>query len=146
MLEIVPITQKAAKAYVADKHRHHKPPTGSVFQVAVSDGESIRGVAMVGRPVARVLDDGQTLEVNRVCTDGARNACSMLYGACRRIAKALGWKRIITYTLSVESGASLRGAGWLLEGERGGGSWGRPSRPRQDDHPTITKHLWSATL
>jgi hypothetical protein len=143
-LSVVPITQREALAFVEQRHRHHKPPRGSVFQVAASDGERIVGVALVGRPVSRKLQDGWTLEVNRCCTDGTRNACSMLYGAAWRAAKALGYRRLITYTLPEEGGASLRGAGWKLIGERGGGSWNVPSRPRVDEHPTQGKLLWEA--
>jgi hypothetical protein len=143
-LSVVPITQREALAFVEQLHRHHKPPRGSVFQVAASDGERIVGVALVGRPASRRLQDGWTLEVNRCCTDGTRNACSMLYGAAWRVAKALGYRRLITYTLPEEGGASLRGAGWRLIGERGGGSWNVPSRPRVDEHPTQGKLLWEA--
>ncbi len=145
-LAIVPITFEEASAFVAQYHRHHKPPVGHKFSVAVADdlGE-VRGVAMVGRPVARHLDDGWTLEVNRVATDGCPNASSALYGACRRAAWALGYKRLVTYTLPSESGASLRGAGYRLIGEAGGGSWSCKSRPRVDKAPTIFKMRWEAT-
>ncbi|MDA8346963.1 MAG: hypothetical protein M0Z66_16085 [Thermaerobacter sp.] len=129
-------------------HRHHKPPVGHKFSIAVADesGE-VRGVAMIGRPVARHLDDGWTLEVNRVATDGCPNASSALYGACRRAAWALGYKKLVTYTLPTESGASLRGAGYRLIGKAGGGSWDTPNsgRPRVDKHPTIFKMRWEAT-
>lgn len=99
-------------------------------------------MAIVGRPVARRAQDGWTLEVNRCCTDGTRNACSMLYGAAWRAARALGWRKLITYTLPEEGGASLRGAGWKCIGEAGGGSWNVPSRPRVDLHPTQMKLKW----
>ncbi len=101
---------------------------------------------MVGRPVARHSDNGFTLEVNRVCTDGAHNACSMLYGASWRAAKALGYRRLITYTLPSEGGASLRAAGWKLIGERGGGNWNVRSRPRIDTAELLRgqKSLWEA--
>jgi len=142
-LHVVPITQAEAKAFVKRHHRHHKPAAGSVFQIAVADdGGTVRGVAMVGRPVSRMLDDGWTLEVNRVATDGARNACSMLYGAAWRAGRALGYRRMVTYTLPEEGGASLRGAGWRLIGEAGGGSWSCESRPRVDVHPTQAKFRW----
>lgn len=111
------------------------------FCTAVSDGE-IRGVAIAGRPVARMLDDGETLEVIRVATDGERNACSMLYGAVRRAAVALGYRRVITYTLPEEGGASLRGAGFRCVGEAGGGTWNRKGRERTDTHPTQVKLRW----
>jgi len=141
-LTIVPITQKEAKEYIRVHHRHHKPSVGSVFNLAVAKGGDIVGVAMVGRPVARGADNGWTLEVNRVATDGTKNACSMLYGAAWRVAKNLGWLRLITYTLPEEGGASLRGAGWRLIGERGGGSWSCKSRPRVDTAPLQMKFRW----
>jgi len=131
-LVITPINLDEANAYVSKFHRHHKPVVGHKFCVACSDEDGIRGVAIVGRPVSRHLDDGWTLEVNRCCTDGARNACSMLYGAAWRVCKALGYRKLITYTLPEEGGASLRAAGWKLIGERGGGNWNTKSRPRID--------------
>lgn len=145
-LQVTPIDFAEANAFVAAFHRHHKPMPGVKFCVAVSDGETVRGVAMVGRPVARNSDDGFTVEVNRCCTDGARNACSMLYGAAWRAAKALGYRRLITYTLPDEGGASLRAAGWKLIGLRGGGNWNVPSRPRIDTAELLRgqKLLWEA--
>ena len=101
------------------------------------DETGVRGVAIVGRPVARHLDDGWTLEVNRCCTDGADNACSMLYGASWRVARNLCYTKLITYTLPEEGGASLRGAGWKLIGMRGGGAWNVPSRPRLCENPNF---------
>ena len=127
---------------MTEHHRHHKAPQGGLFAVAVSDANDVRGVAIVGRPVARMLADGWTAEVTRVCTDGARNACSMLYAAAWRACRALGYRRLITYTLVTESGASLRGAGWRVVGEAGGGSWSRESRPRIDKHPIQRKLRW----
>ena len=145
-LSVVPITLGEAKAFVERYHRHHQPPVGHKFSVAVADetGE-VRGVAIVGRPVARGFDDGWTLEVTRVATDGAPNACSMLYGAAWRAARALGWRRMITYTLrDEESGTSLRAAGWRVLHEVEGRSWHRKSRPRVDKHPTQAKICWGA--
>lgn len=146
-LVIVPIALDEANAFVAQHHRHHKPVIGHKFSIAAADGEVVRGVAIVGRPVARSLDNGWTLEVNRCCTDGAKNACSMLYGAAWRAAKALGFRRLITYTLPVEGGASLRAAGWTLLGERGGGNWNTPARPRVDTAEQLRgqKSLWEQT-
>lgn len=138
------MTLGEANEFVKRYHRHHQPVPGHKFSIGVSDGEAIRGVAIVGRPVARAMDDGMTLEVNRVATDGAENACSMLYGACRRAAFALGYKRLVTYTLPSEGGASLRGAGYRLIGEAGGGTWNTPSRPRVDTHPLQPKLRWEA--
>ncbi|MGQ0699414.1 MAG: XF1762 family protein [Panacagrimonas sp.] len=143
-LDLTPINFDEANAFVAAHHRHHKPVPGAKFSVAVSEGETVRGVAIVGRPVARMADDGWTLEVNRCCTDGSKNACSMLYGAAWRVARAMGYRRLITYTLPEEGGASLRAAGWKLLGEAGGGSWSRTSRPRVDTAPMQRKLCWSA--
>lgn len=146
MLYLTPINLDEANAFVALYHRHHKPVPGAKFCVAVSEGQTVRGVAIVGRPVARLLDDGWTLEVNRVCTDGAKNACSMLYGSSWRAAKALGFRRLITYTLPEEGGASLKAAGWRMIGLRGGGNWNVPSRPRIDVAEVLAgqKCLWQA--
>lgn len=139
-LRLVPVSLKEANAYV---EQHHRPARGCLFCIGVEEGE-IRGVAIVGRPVARELQDGYTAEVLRVCTDGARNACSMLYGAAWRAARAIGYRRLVTYTLPEEGGSSLRAAGWALIGAAGGGSWDTPSRPRVDLHPTQEKLRWEA--
>lgn len=143
-LKIVPITLRKANEFVAAHHRHHKPARGHKFSIAVSDGVNIRGVVIAGRPVARALDNGEVLEVNRLCTDGAKNACSMLYGAARRAAKAMGYRKIITYTLPDEGGTSLRAAGWRCTGTAGGGSWNCRTRPRTDTHPLQYKIRWEA--
>jgi hypothetical protein len=143
-LTITPITFKAANEFVKSHHRHPKPVVGMKFAVAVEHDGQIVGVAITGRPVARKLDNGTTLEVNRCCTDGTPNACSALYGAAWRVAKSMGYQRLITYTLPHEGGASLRGAGWTLIGLRGGGNWNVPSRPREDTEEllAVEKHLW----
>lgn len=135
----------AAAAFVGQFHRHHKPPVGGLFAVGCARDGVVVGVAVIGRPVARMLDDGWTAEVTRLCTDGTRNACSILYGAAWRAARALGWRKLITYTLPEEGGASLRGAGWRCIGEAGGGSWSRIERPRVDEHPTQQKLRWEVT-
>jgi hypothetical protein len=141
-LVLQPVTLDEANQFVREHHRHHKPVPGAKFCVAANDGEKVVGVAIVGRPVARMADDGMTLEVNRVATDGTRNACSFLYGACRRATFALGFRKLITYTLPEEGGASLRAAGWKCLGERGGGKWSRSQRFRVDTHPTQIKIRW----
>jgi len=147
-LYLRPIGLRAANAFVAAHHRHHGPTRGHKFSISVTDAQGqSRGVVIAGRPVARRLDDGTHLEVLRMCTDGTPNACSMLYGAVRRAAKAMGYlpEQIITYTLEGEGGASLRAAGWQLDGCTEGGSWDRPSRSRVDSHPTERKFRWHAT-
>ena len=136
-LEIRPVTLRAANAYVAQHHRHNIPTNGHKWSLAVYDGERLCGVAIAGQPVARMLDDGMTIEVRRVCTDGTKNACSALYGACARVAKEMGYARIVTYTLVTESGTSLRASGWTDCGECGGGSWNTPSRPREIAQTTL---------
>ena len=139
-LAIVPCDLATANEFVRKLHRHSRPVIGHKFAVGVADEVgTLRGVAIVGRPVARVLDDGRAVEITRVCTDGARNACSMLYGAARRAARAMGHAPIYTYTLPAEGGASLRAAGFRFDGEAGGASiqWhnrpGRTARPVGDD-------------
>lgn len=144
-LEVVPIFQDEAFAFIEQHHRHHRKPVGSLFQIAVARGEQIAGVVIVGRPVARGLQDGFTVEVTRLCTDGTRNACSMLYAAAWRAAKELGYRRLITYILDTEPGVTLRAAGWREVGKRGGGSWTTPSRPRVDKHPLQEKILFEKT-
>jgi hypothetical protein len=145
-LKHVRIGLDEANAFVAQYHRHHKPVIGHLFSIGAVAGEKIVGVAIVGRPVARMRDDGTTAEVTRLCTDGSRNACSFLYGACARAAFALGFKRIGTYILASEGGASLRASGWRLIGEAGGGSWSRSDRPRVDKHPTQAKMLFETAV
>ncbi len=132
-LEIVPIKLKEANAFVAEHHRHHGPVTGHKFSIGCSDGKKIVGVAIVGRPVSRYLDDGWTLEVNRLCTDGTRNACSMLYAAAWRAARAMG------YILESENGASLRAAGWRCVGQAGGLQWTGRRRPEVELYPQQMK-------
>jgi len=142
-LTVVPCTLRQASGYIMKHHRHHKPTRGCLFCLAVVDeARSVRGVAVIARPVARMLQDGFTAEVARVATDGCPNACSALLGAARRAAFAMGYRRIITYTLPDEGGASLRGAGWRFDGDAGGGEWSRATRERDDDHPTQGKHRW----
>ncbi|HEY8985712.1 MAG TPA: XF1762 family protein [Streptomyces sp.] len=146
-LHLVPIRFRDAAAFVAMWHRHHQPPVGMVFAVGAADNDGVlHGVAIAGRPVARLLDNGQTLEVTRVATDGARNTCSLLYGASRRAAFALGYTRLITYTQAGETGASLRASGWRVVAERPAHpGWDRPNRSRR---PTgtegIPRTLWEA--
>ena len=128
-LLLVPVTQLEAKAFVFGHHRHNRPPVGSVCQVGVEVDGVLVGVAIAGHPVARGLMDGFTLEVTRTCTDGTANANSMLYGALSRAAKALGYRRLVTYTLESESGVSLRASCWSLDGVVAAGrSWATVSR------------------
>lgn len=149
MLDVTPMNLEQANAFVSLLHRHHKPVPGAKFALAVADAEQkVRGVVIVGRPVARHLDDGWTLEVNRCCTDGARNACSMLYGAAWKAAKALGFKRIVTYTLPEEGGASLRATGWNPTFNVGGTPWNNNTRQRAENahSDNKVKTRWEAAL
>lgn len=144
-MEMRYISLREAKAFIAEHHRHHKPPQGWKFGLSAWKHEVMVGVATVGNPVARMLyNNGQTLEVTRCCTDGTKNACSFLYSAARREAKSRGYKRLITYTLASESGVSLIAAGWTMLYETKGGTWSRKDRPRTDKHPTVKKRLWEA--
>ncbi|CAK0770325.1 conserved hypothetical protein [Gammaproteobacteria bacterium] len=143
-LELQPVTLKEANAFIRAHHSHHIPPQGWKFGVAVNDGEKVVGVVTIGRPVARGNDDGWTLEVTRCCTDGTKHVASMLYGAAWRAVKAMGYKRLITYTLIEEAGTSLIAAGWKDLYTTAGGSWDCPSRPRVDTAPIGQKRLWEA--
>lgn len=143
----MPLTMDEANAFVAEHHRHHKHGVRSCrFCLGLADGGRIRGVVIVANPVARHLDDGWTLEVRRLCTDGVSNGCSMLYAAARRAAVALRYRKLITYTLPEEGGASMRAAGFTLVALTKGGTWNTPSRPRIDRHPTHGKLRWEVTL
>lgn len=147
-LQIQPVDFAEACDFIKAFHRHHRPPLGAKLQVGVNDGVKLVGVIIAGRPVARILDDGVTLEVTRCCTDGTRNACSILYAAAWRAAQALGYWRILTYTLPDEGGASLKAAGWVCVGLCGGGTWKRPNQgrgDRKDDWPLDQKWRWEAT-
>lgn len=139
MLELVPISLKEANAFVEQYHRHHKPVVGHKFSVAAAANGKIVGVAIVGRPVSRYLDDGWTLEVNRLCTDGTRNTCSFLYSAAWRAAKNMGYKRLVTYILDTETGSSLKAAGWKCVGVAGGKRWTGVRRPEVDLYPAQMK-------
>lgn len=147
-LRVRPIYLAEANEFVRRFHRHHRPVPGLLFAVAIEEDGRLCGVAIVGRPVARMLDDGASAEVTRCCTDGTRNACSMLYGACRRALLALGYRpdRIFTYTLPEEGGASLRAAGFQLDQDDAGTkakAWhSRPGRNAQPVGSDLVGGKW----
>ena len=154
-MKIAPIHFAEANTFIVNIHRHHGRVIGYKFALAVQaekdkdvpwNGPIIHGVAICGRPVARHSDDGETLEVVRLATDGTKNACSMLYAACARVAKEMGYKRILTFTLESEPGISLKASGWKLDGITPGKSWSVPSRPRIDKHPVVPKKRWMLQL
>jgi hypothetical protein len=140
-LSLKPITLAEAKRYIAETHRHNDPPTGHRISIGIEDDDgNLRGVGVLGRPLARKSDDGYTAEVYRVATDGVPNGCSMLYGALTRAAWAMGYRRILTYTLEDEPGTSLRAAGWTHDGMAGGGDWATASQPQRlnaSERPTL---------
>ena len=158
-IKAVPVSLKQAQAFVDEHHRHHAHSQGDKYRVGAEiDGELV-GIAQVGRPVGRYLDDGHTLEVIRLCTLGDKDVCSFLYSRCARIAKEMGYDKIITYILDTESGASLKASGWHLEkADAGGNSWNVPSRPREivvsqtslfgekEKYPINKKQRWAMDL
>lgn len=144
-LAICPLTLAEANEFVRQHHRHHGEVQGHKFSIGLVQGDRVVGAAIIGRPVARHLDDGLTLEVTRCCTVGVRNGCSKLYGSAWQAARGMGYRRLITYVLASESGASLRATGWKLVGVRGGGTWNTPSRPRVETPNQGQKLLWEAT-
>lgn len=144
-MNIRPITFREACNFVSQHHRHHKPTVGCKFSLGLYDEDRLVGVAICGRPVSRKLDDGLTCEINRLCTDGTRNACSMLYGACCRVAKEMGYVKIITYILESENGASLKASNFTCEGVAGGLKW-TGSRDTGKEYPHEMKTRWSRRL
>lgn len=146
MLTVSHIELKEANAYVTAHHRHHGAVRGHRFSLACHEDGRLCGVAIVGRPRSRRIDQHMTVEVLRLCTDGTKNACSKLYGACRRAAKALGYYRLITYILADENGKSLLASGFSYCYTSKGGSWNQPGRPRTDKAPVCPKHLYEIIL
>lgn len=158
-MRAVPMELKEAQEYIHKYHRHHEPAHRDKFRIGCEDGGQLLGVVQVGRPVNRHMDDGKTLEVLRLCSQGGQNVCSFLYSRAARIAKEMGYTKIITYILESESGANLKDSGWKLEEEGvGGGSWNCPSRPRELEatqlslfpekkkYPTEKKQRWEKDL
>ena len=146
-LHVRPCELRDANAYVERLHRHHKRVVGHRFSIRVVDGAGeTRGVAIVGRPVARGCDQSTTLEVTRLCTDGTKNACSMLYSAAARAGRAMGYAKIQTYILAEEAGTSLVASGWHHEADTQGGLWNHTSGPRANTHPLGPKQRWAKML
>ena len=146
MLELTPILLKTANEFVNLFHRHHRAVTGHKFSIGCSQNGRLVGVVIAGRPVSRHLDDGKTLEVNRLCTLGVKNACSFLYAAAARAAKAMGYKKIITYILESENGSSLKAAGWHCAGPAGGKEWTGARKPPVPLYPQEMKIRFEKTL
>lgn len=145
-MTIKPVTFRAACDFISLHHRHHTPTVGCKFCIGLYDKEVLIGVAVCGRPVSRHLDDGLTCEINRLCViDGYYNACSMLYGASCRIAKEMGYKKIITYILESENGASLKASNFVCDGKAGGTHW-TGIRNRGQSIPSEMKTRWSREL
>lgn len=148
-LVVRPLTIAQANEFIGRLHRHHKPVTGHRFSIGAFLGDACVGVCVVGRPVARMLDQYRMAEVTRLATDGTKNACSILYAAAARACDAMGFDSVQTYTLPEEGGVSLRAAGWTLEGETGGGDWNRATGShtgRRTDQPMSVKYRWRKTL
>lgn len=149
-LYVRPCELKEANTFVSTLHRHHKPVVGHRFSVKIVDASgATRGVAIVGRPVARMVNASEVLEVTRLCTDGVRNGCSMLYQAAARAGKALGYSKIQTYILESESGRSLVASGWSAVSKTSGGAWGgtlKNGKSRNNDHPLEPKVRWERVL
>jgi len=153
-LTVRPIELRDANAFVAERHRHHAPVVGHRFSISCVSGGAVVGVAIVGRAVSRHFSPLEVVEVTRLCTDGTKNACSILYAAAARAAKAMGYARIQTYTLDSERGTSLLATGWDCEGERKSGPW-KYSEPqgtlpgfhnRRQDQPNCNKVRWARKL
>lgn len=159
MIRAVPVSLKEANSFIRALHRHHSEVQGHKFSIGCEVGGVLVGVCTVGRPVSRHLDNGRTLEVTRLCTDGSKNVCSFLYSRASRVAQELGYEKIITYILSSEMGTSLKASGWYLdEKECGGGNWNCKARPRElepmqmslfgtkEKYPIEKKQRWAKDL
>ena len=145
-LHVVPLERAAMVDFVDKLHRHHDGIARDKFRIGAALGDRLVGVVQVGRPTARALCDGKTLEVIRLCSDGTPHVCSFLYGAAARVARELGYSRIVTYILASEPGTSLRAAGWHKDADIRGKSWDTPSRPRKTTAPTCNKQRWVKML
>jgi len=146
-MKAVPLELKEANAFVAAHHRHNVPVKRDKWRFGVVDGNGILiGVLQAAKPVARMLDDGKTIEIVRCCTDGTKNLCSFMLGRARRIAKAMGYCKMISYILESESGVSYSAAGWHKEADTRGHSWNTPSRPRTTVAPVCNKQRWVLIL
>jgi hypothetical protein len=145
-LKAVPLSREQAKAFITELHRHHAPSLGEIFRLGAEVDGRLVGVAQVGRPVSPQLDNGCIIEVTRLCTDGTKNACSFLYSRAARVARELGYAKIITYILASECGGSLRAAGWHKEADVKGKSWNHASRQRSTAAPTCDKQRWTKEL
>ena len=145
-IQAIPLELREANEFVSHLHRHHDPVYRDKFRIGASLNGKLVGVVQVGRPVSRMLDDGKTVEVTRLCTDGTKDVCSFLYSRAARIAKEMGYEKIITYILESESGTSLKAAGWKQEAITSGGHWTRPSRPRNTTAPIVPKKRFAKIL
>jgi len=145
-IKAIPLSREEVKSYIAENHRHHKPSLGEIFRLGATVDGKLVGVAQIGRPVSRALDNGKIVEVTRLCTDGTPNVCSFLYSRAARIAGELGYEKIITYILCTENGGSLMAAGWRKEADVKGVSWNHASRPRNTSAPVCDKQRWCKEL
>jgi hypothetical protein len=146
-LKVVPLTLKQANEFVKEHHRHHKPVVGHRFSLGCEEDGKLVGVAVVGRPVAREIEQYRVAEVTRLATNGTKNACSKLYSACARVAYEMGFDKIQTYILETEPGTSLKSSGWEMESETAGGNWNHSWRKgRREDQPMCKKQRWGKVL
>ena len=147
MIHAVPLSVLAANAFVAKYHRHHQPVVQAKFCVGAVRDSVLIGVVIVERPKARMLDNGDRVEVTRMCTNGSPQTCSFLYSRAARIAREMGFSEVVTYILDREPGTSLKASGWTRDQVvSAGGSWSRPSRPTVDRHQLNPKQRWSRAL
>lgn len=146
--QIKPISLRDANVFVEREHRHHKKVQGHKFSLSLQVDGEIVGVIIGGRPVSRHQDDGLTLEVTRCCVrDHYKNGVTkLLYSSLVRVASAMGYERVITYTLEEEDGSSMLASNFQMKGKSSGGSWNSSSRTRIDKHPVGKKSIWEKRL
>ncbi|MCP1161243.1 MULTISPECIES: XF1762 family protein [Bacillus] len=143
-LQTIPITLKIAQEFISKFHRHNQAPQGHKFSIGLWDHDVLIGVIIAGSPVARHNNNGFTLEITRCCLKSSiyRNGISKMIGSVYQVAKAMGYTKIITYTLDHESGDSLKSCGFELEAITSGGSWNSTARKRENKAPTTPKKRW----
>lgn len=144
-LHVRPMLVAPAREHVLKNHRRLPRLRGAMWAVGCYDGADLLGVALVGRPRARAADGLGRLELVRLSVvEGVPNACSMLYGACARAARAMGALDLWTYIHEDEPGTSLRAAGWIFDRMTRAEEWDRPSRARGKAADARPKARWFA--
>jgi len=143
MREFCPINREIAKKFINENHRHNSGPISDRFRIGLFEDGVLIGVGVAGNPIARKQMDGTTIEITRVCVlPDKPNACSQIYARMKRIAQLMGYKRIITYTLDNETGASLRAIGAIVDHKVAKGTWLNRQNRNYNEVSDMPKQMW----